>query len=274
MPYFRQANPYIWGAEGPTYLKYQYTYIEGKSIPEIVIFLLTHPLIVLKNVFFVPSFKLFSFAGLFALFLFIPIIRIRYLVVTILTLGIYSLSDTPGISKYQHQYLLEIFMPLFISFAHALKDIKDNELKFISTDKLLKLLVVLFFTSFVFNFSTYNYKSFRAYLKHKDTIENIKFVIKTDQFGLNDKDAAIIVHNRIGLLLNWHKYMTALMNLNRDYDTYARDPEIKKWYYIAFDTADYGNTEMESHIRDKDKIDKLGFKKIYEYNEFIIYKKD
>jgi len=196
------------------------------------------------------------------------------MVISLLTIGIYLLSDHPSIFKYQGQYLLEMFIPIFISFAHALKDIKDNRLKFISTDKLIKIAAILFISSFIINFSIYAYSSCRVYFKHKDTIENIKYVIRTDQFGLRDKNSAIFVHNRIALFLNWHKYMTLLMHFNREYDSYTRDPEIKKWYYLSFDTEDYGKNEMEAHIRDTDKIDKLGFKKIYEYNEFSIYKKE
>ncbi len=274
MPHIRQSNPYVWSTEGPTYLNSQYSYIKGQSISGIITFLLTHPLTVLKNVFFVPSYKLPVFAGLFALMLFIPLIRLRYMVISLLTIGIYLLSDHPSIFKYQGQYLLEMFMPIFISFAHALKDIKDNRLKFISTDKLIKIAAILFISSFIINFSIYAYSSCRVYFKHKDTIENIKYVIRTDQFGLRDKNSAIFVHNRIALFLNWHKYMTLLMHFNREYDSYTRDPETKKWYYLSFDTEDYGKNEMEAHIRDKDKIDKLGFKKIYEYNEFSIYKKE
>ncbi len=274
MPHIRQTNPYVWSTEGPTYLNSQYSYIEGRSISGIIMFLLTHPFTVLKNIFFVPSYKLLTFSGLFALMLFIPLIRLRYLLITLMTIGVYSLSDHPSIFKYQGQYMLEMFMPLFLSFAHGLKDIKDNRLKFISTDKLLKITVVFFISSFIINFSIYSYSSFRVYYKHKETIENIKHVIRTDQFGLRDKNAAIFVHNRIGLLLNWHKYMTLLMHFNREYDSYSRDPEIKKWYYLSFDTEDYGKNEMEAHIRDRGKIDKLGFKKIYEYNEFSIYKKE
>ncbi len=274
MPYFRQANPNLYPTGGPTYLKYQYPYISGQSISEITIFLMTHPLLVLKNIFFVPSYKLLIFAGLFALLLFIPLVRLRYLLITIMTIGIYSLSVEPSIFKYQGQYLLEIFMPFFISFAHGLKDIKDSRLKFISTDNLLKMAVVLFISSFMFNFSAYAYTAFQPYLKHKDTIENIKYVIKTDQFKLKDKDAAIFVHNRIGLLLNWHKYMATLYNFNNVYESYLKDPEIKRWYYISFDTEDYGATEFVYHLQDMEKIKKLGFKKIYGYNEFSIYKKE
>ncbi len=274
MPYFRQANPSLYPTGGPTYLKYQYPYIEGQSISDISIFLLSHPLIVLKNIFFVPSYKLLSFAGLFALMLFIPLIRLRYMVISILTIIIYSLSIEQSVFKYQGQYLLEIFMPLFLSFAHAFKDIKDKRLKFISTDTLLKIVLVLFLSSFIFNFSAYAYSSFQPYFKHQDTIENIKHVMKTDQFKLSEENAAIFVHNRIGLLINWHKYMATLYNFKNVYKSYLNDPDIKKWYYISFDTEDYGATELVSHIRDKENLGKLGFKKIYEYNEFTIYKKE
>jgi len=275
MPYFRHINPNVmYPTGGPTYLKSQYSYIEGQSISGIFIFLLTHPMIVLKNLLFVPYHKLLVLTGLFAFLFFIPLMRIRYLVISLLTLWIYYLSDSSNIFKFQGQYLLEVFMPLFISFAHALKDIKENSLDFISTDKLMKMIILLFLSSYLFNFSSYAYKSFHAYFKHKDTIEKIKYVISTDQFHLRDKNAAIFVHNRMGLFLNWHKYMAVLMNFEREYYSYLGDPEIKKWYYLSFDTADYGTLEMEAHIRDMEKIAKLGFKKIYVYNEFSVYKKE
>ncbi len=91
----------------------------GNSLREIVHFIFTHPLIILKEVLG-SSEKVFYLVAVFGPFLFIPFLSPLYLIPAVPILAISLLSHNPNHYGYAHHYTVGLVAPIFMAFIKGL----------------------------------------------------------------------------------------------------------------------------------------------------------
>jgi len=91
----------------------------GNSLREIILFITTHPLTILKEVLRTPE-KFFYLVAVFGPFLFIPFLAPLYLIPAVPILAISLLSHNPNHYGYAHHYTAGLIAPIFMAFLKGL----------------------------------------------------------------------------------------------------------------------------------------------------------
>ncbi len=91
----------------------------GNSFGEIVHFIFTHPLTILKEVLGTSG-KIFYLVAVFGPFLFIPFLAPLYLIPAVPILAISLLSHNPNHYGYAHHYTAGLIVPIFMAFIKGL----------------------------------------------------------------------------------------------------------------------------------------------------------
>jgi uncharacterized membrane protein len=255
------------------FLSSRYTYLVGTSMPEKAVYALHHPGIILQNFFLIPWFKWPTFIGIFLLLFLLPLFDLKRNVIFIFTLGIYYFSNTDVMFLYKHQYFGEIFPIVFISAICGLKRVTliwDTRKKlilrvFIYGQMLIALVSTIWITSYYIG-------KYRDAVKFKDEIS----CVTKDVMGINampNEETALFLHNRLFLYYDWKRYMTYFAYFDSAYKIYSDIPTIKKMYFITINEPEFGDTVIEQYNTAIEKAKKAGFKKIYEYKNFLVFEK-
>ena len=102
---------------------------------EVIKTILTNPVFILKTLF--KEDKLIYFCQLFGPLLFVPLLRRRNYLLFIYGLAITLLATRPGLYDFHFQYVWYIVPFIFIGLIYFLKDIKTNDNRAISKNKMI-----------------------------------------------------------------------------------------------------------------------------------------
>lgn len=272
MPYLRVSSSSLLFKGGGIAFSGHYSYLTGSSAKDIILNILSSPLTVLKVFFLEPPLKWVKFIGLAFFLFFIPFFKIRYIILAFFSICVYFLASSASIFFYKSQYLSEIFPAFLFAFPGGLFNFLQKKYKnrLFSFYKKYSLKIMSFSFGFIIIlfFSFYYKKIIQLKIKHQDII--IK--IDSDPLHLkNKKDIALFVHNRLFYQWGWKKNISLLSKFNLVYPLYKK--ESKKVYVITYNHKDYGDWNIKDFEKILPTLLKEGFKKVYDYKNFLIYEK-
>lgn len=211
IPFFGDSKQFAIGLGAYSWL--------GTSYLDILATIILNPLVVLKNIFFVPE-KLFFLTVCFCPLLFISILRPAALIVAIPPLSISLLSSFQNHYGYGNHYTAGIIIPLIISFASGLRVAKSILFNFISLDPIrTKKLITNYFNAgiilviFVFHI-----------LFGMSPISRLFVMNKVPAFGWS----SYIVDSRDGMIKAAIK-----KNIPEDKDVIVSSQNSINWYLLA-----------------------------------------